>query len=187
MNRKTDDEIKRLCVEYNVDSYIINPDGSIDVDDSVVINVPNIREMELTFNKVSGSFYCDMLGLTSLKGSPREVGGYFDCSDNDLESLEHCPDIVHSHFNCERSGATIKSLEFFPSYIGGYIYLTTREFIEDESAYARLYAIYTSDKYPKYPVDASIDHLSYLFNLPGFIAWVATKNRIDTITAILEE
>lgn len=188
MTRKTNAEIAELCIKYHIDSYDINEDGSIDVYGDVIIGGfegSNSSELELTFNKVSGSFYCDLVGLTTLKGCPREVGSYFDCSDNNLTSLEYCPDIVHSHFSSERNGVT--SLDFFPSYIGGFIFIKSNVFVQDDSLYARLYSIYTDANYPKYPMDAMKDNLEELYQSEYFLRWVERKRRIDTIASIIED
>jgi hypothetical protein len=53
--------------------------------------------------KVTGNFFCNNLGLTSLKNCPvKIVDGTFSCVDNNLESLEGCPD-VKGNFWCDKN------------------------------------------------------------------------------------
>ncbi len=93
--------ISLICKQYGIENYTINSDGSIDVNGSVDLSFKNLTQLPLTFNKVSGYFYCSYNNLTSLKGSPRWVGGWFDCDHNNLTSLEFSPDYVGGWFSCE--------------------------------------------------------------------------------------
>lgn len=44
-------------------------------------------------------FFCYNLGLTSLKGCPKEVTGLF----NKLETLDYLPIKIGSHFSCSHN------------------------------------------------------------------------------------
>ena len=92
--------IHDICKKYKITNYTINDDGSIDVNGSVNLYNKGLTELPLTFNKVSGDFFCGRNNLTSLKGSPKWVGGYFNCNYNQLTSLEFSPDYVGLNFNC---------------------------------------------------------------------------------------
>lgn len=88
-------EIEAILREHRIlsDNYTINEDGSINVLGNVNFTKKSrsLLELPLNFNKVSGDFNCSWLGLTTLKGSPKEVGGTFNCSYNQLGSLEFAP------------------------------------------------------------------------------------------------
>ena len=106
-----DTEIDAICMEYEIENYTINSDGSIDVNGDVHLYNMILTEIPLKFGKVTGSFNCSSNYLTSLKGSPTEVGVSFDCSYNKLTSLEHCPTKT-KHFRCNDNNLT--SLEYSP-------------------------------------------------------------------------
>ena len=71
----------------------------------------------INFGKVTGTFDCYNLGLTSLKGAPIETGGEFNCSFNQLTSLEGVPQKVGGSFSC--SGNQLTSLKGAPQEVGG--------------------------------------------------------------------
>src|SRR5574343_1878259 len=88
------EDIDKICKQYNISNYTINPDGSsIDVNDCVDLNQENLTKLPLKFNKVNGWFDCDDNKLTSLEGSPIEVNGDFYCNYNNLTSFEFVPKI----------------------------------------------------------------------------------------------
>ncbi len=80
-------EIHDICKNYNIKNYIINPDGSIDVEGDVFISNKNLDKLPLKFNYVSGVFVCSNNRLTSLEGSPRKLGLKLYCSGNPLTTL----------------------------------------------------------------------------------------------------
>ena len=108
--------IEEICKKYGISNYVINDDGSIDVDGYVNINGFDLDELPLTFNKVTGIFDCDGNNLTSLEGSPQSVGGHFYCGYNKLTSLEGSPKYVTRTFHCANNNLT--SLEGSPESIG---------------------------------------------------------------------
>ena len=83
----TEQEIHIICENYNIKNYIINPDGSIDVEGDVFISNKNLDKLPLKFNYVSGVFVCSNNRLTSLEGSPRKLGLKLYCSGNPLTTL----------------------------------------------------------------------------------------------------
>jgi hypothetical protein len=113
--------IHDICKKYNIKNYTINDDGTIDVDGDVDLSGYDLSEIPLTFNKVSGYFYCSYNKLTTLKGSPKWIGSSFSCDRNQLTSLEFSPDYVGGDFNCRWNKLTDNYCE---SEIGGYFYTT---------------------------------------------------------------
>jgi hypothetical protein len=117
-------EIDKICKKYKIKKYIINPDGSIDVDDDVDLSYRELTKLPLKFNRVNGNFSCNNNQLTSLEGCPKEVCGSFGCSDNKLTNLIGCPNYVvgpFSSFYCYRNNLT--SLEGCPSdVVGSFLY-----------------------------------------------------------------
>ena len=109
--------IEEICEKYNIRNYIINDDGSIDVDGDVFIYDEGLTEIPLKFNKVTGSVNFIQNKLTSLEGCPKEVGSFFDCRDNKLTTLEGGPKSVGGDFHCGNNNLT--DLKGSPEEIGG--------------------------------------------------------------------
>ena len=114
------ESIDSICKKYRIYNYIINPDGSIDVDGDVNISYRNLTILPLKFNKVSGYFYCNNNQLTSLEGSPKEISRSFSCRYNQLTSLEGSPTKIGGGFYC--SGNKLTTLEGGPTKVGGYFF-----------------------------------------------------------------
>ena len=93
------EDITEICKEYNIRNYTINPDVSIDVNDTVNLSDKGLTKLPLKFNKVNGGFYCDYNKLATLEGSPKEVNGDFYCYKNKLTSFEFAPKIIRGYFN----------------------------------------------------------------------------------------
>ena len=86
----------------------------------------------INFGKVTGSFNCSRLGLTSLKGAPQTVGGYFGCSDNQLTSLKGAPQTVGGEFDCRDNGLT--SLRGAPQTVGNWFNCSENQLTSLEGA-----------------------------------------------------
>ena len=115
------ENIDKICKQYNIENYTINPDGTIDVNGEVGgVNLDYLRlkKLPLKFNKVNGWFDCGNNELITLEGSPIEVNGSFWCNFNRLTSFEFAPKIIRGGFDCENNN--IKTFEHFPSYIKYY-------------------------------------------------------------------
>jgi len=130
INKKEKKRIDSICKMYGIENYIINPDGSIDVDEDVDLMNMQLRRLPLLFNNISGSFHCTNNKLTSLEGSPTTVRGNFSCSSNKLASLKGSPNTINGDFYC--TGNELTSLNGGPMTIGGdyicsYNNLTTLE------------------------------------------------------------
>jgi len=65
-------KIDSICKKYGIKNYIINSDGSVDVDGDVSFKV-NLNKLPLKFGKVSGYFDCSYNFLTTLEGCPKWV------------------------------------------------------------------------------------------------------------------
>ena len=103
-------------------SWKLNNDGTYDVNGDVDLNeckqfINDDGKLTIKFNKVSRSFYCDHLNLTSLEGCPKEVGKDFYCTNNKLTSLEGAPEKVGGDFYC--SFNKLNSLKGAPKDVEG--------------------------------------------------------------------
>ena len=113
-----EEDIHEICKKYGIENYTVNPDGSIDVDDNVILSSKRLDKLPIRFNKVSGNFWCNDNQLTTLEGCPKEVGGEFYCQYNLLTTLEGCPKEVGGDFICSNNKLT--TLEGSPKEVGGY-------------------------------------------------------------------
>ena len=134
---KTDRSHKSLPAELNVpelnvkyelavraipNSWKLNSDGTYDVNGDVDLKKfkqfidPN-GKLTIKFNKVTGNFVCNTLGLTSLEGCPEKVDGDFECYYNNLTSLKGTPKKVGRNFDCSYN--ELISLEGCPEKVGG--------------------------------------------------------------------
>jgi len=131
-------QIRSLCVKYNIYDYTINDDGSIDVEHTVDLSyaLSNMSELPLKFNKVNGNFDCSNNNLETLEGSPKYVKNMFNCAYNKLTnlhfaskksesfvcnrnmitSLEGCPESVEKLFYCQENNLT--TLKGGPESVG---------------------------------------------------------------------
>ncbi len=107
----SEEEIHKICIEYNITNYTINTDGSIDVNNNVKLSHKNLNKIPLQFRNVSGFFDVYNNNLTSLKGSPIKCG-YFNCSRNLLTSLEYGPKEVIFQYDCYHN--LLKNLQHSP-------------------------------------------------------------------------
>ena len=101
-------EIHDICKKYNITNYSINPDGSIDVDESVYLSGKGLKRVPVKFNKVDGGFYCNNNNLTSLEGFPKHVSGNINLGTNQLTSLENSPIELGQYLYCYKN--PLKSL-----------------------------------------------------------------------------
>jgi hypothetical protein len=114
-------KIKKKCIQYKIENYTINPDGSIDVAGDVNLQQMKLAKLPLKFNKVSGNFYCQNNKLSSLAGSPISVGGDFNCSINHLVSLMDSPLKVNGNYICTNN--ILLNLVGCAEAIGGSLYV----------------------------------------------------------------
>ena len=129
-------EIDSICEKYNIKNYIINEDGSIDVDGDVDLCNKKLKVLPLKFRNVSGNFLCGCNYLTSLEGSPQSVGGNFNYAVNQLTSLVGCPQSIGGNFYCSSNQLT--SLEGGPQSIGSNFYCNNNQLTTLEGAPQRV-------------------------------------------------
>ncbi len=104
----SEQEIHDICKKYNITNYSINPDESIDVDETVYLSGKGLKRVPLKFNKVDGGFYCNNNNLTSLEGFPKHVSGNINLGTNQLTSLENSPIELGQYLYCYKN--PLKSL-----------------------------------------------------------------------------
>lgn len=119
------DEIHEICKIYKIVNYTINDDMSIDVNDNVNLFKLNLSELPLTFNIVNGkgNFNIMKAGLSTLKGSPREITSSFYCQFNNITDLSGGPDKVSYLYSC-RNNENLTSLKGLASHIDGSLNLS---------------------------------------------------------------
>jgi len=96
-NIQSKEEIKILLQKYNIKNYIINNDGSIDVNGDINLYNKKLTELPFKFGNVIGNFDCSHNQLTSLKGAPQIVYD-FHCSSNLLINLKGSPQEIGGSF-----------------------------------------------------------------------------------------
>jgi hypothetical protein len=117
-NIKSREEIEVLLKKYKIENYVINVDGSVDVDGDVKLYNKKLTKLPFKFSKVRGSFYCSGNQLVNLEGSPQIVEGNFNCDCNQLVNLVGAPQKVGIDFNCS-GNEQLTSLEGVPEFLGG--------------------------------------------------------------------
>jgi hypothetical protein len=127
---ESNEDIHYMCKKYEIEDYIINEDGSIDVRDDV--NLSQIIKLNevifrnvLRFRNVIGDFDCTYNKLSSLKFKnqmipPISINGDFFGGYNNLTSLEGSPISVGGSFFCNDNKLT--SLEGITQRISDNIY-----------------------------------------------------------------
>jgi len=109
--------IKQWLDECKITKYSINPDLSIDVNETFSIYrmfqyvLENKLPDYIQFNNVYGHCNFTESGLTTLKGSPRYVQGFFSCSRNKLESLDYAPNEIEGIFYCYENKITQSEID----------------------------------------------------------------------------
>lgn len=116
------DKILDFCNSYNIENFVINRNGVVDVDGSVNIQGLKSERIPISFGIVTGDFNCnDSKSLIDLEGSPKIVGGSFYCISSELNTIKGCPENIGNNFALSINN--IKKIDFFPKEIGGSIYL----------------------------------------------------------------
>jgi len=107
-------KIKKWCKEMWIDFYYINDNLTIDVTDSVDLNMADMYPDRghhkgfhgdelpdyIQFNAVYGDFECQSSGLKTLRGVPYYVKGNFYTSSNRLTSFKYAPKQIDGDFYC---------------------------------------------------------------------------------------
>jgi len=121
ISESNEEKIHEICEDLYIKNYVINNDGSIDVDGDVHISGildPEMTKLPLKFNRVNGDFDCSNNSLETLEGAPAFVDGDFDCSHNYIETLEGGIKEVKGVFDC--SFNLLENLEGGPESVVAY-------------------------------------------------------------------
>jgi hypothetical protein len=114
--------IKKICLQYQIDNFWINPNGSIDVDGDVDLFSTNLAILPIKFGRVMGDFNVQNNLLSTLYGAPVAVGGNFNCYHNRLTNLIGSPKWVGADFFCYKN--QLVSLEGSPKVVRGSYYIS---------------------------------------------------------------
>jgi len=120
-NLKNDEDLSNYRLDdVVVGTYVIDKDGTVDVDGDVILSKKGanwtMETLPYKFGKVTGYFDCSDSQLTSLKNSPDEVGKDYSCMFLDLKDLKGSPRIVGGNFYCNMCNLT--SLKYGPDIVG---------------------------------------------------------------------
>ncbi len=99
LSKKQLNLIHDYCLEWDIEEYKINQDGSIDVNQDVDILYAGVTSLPFKFNTIHGNFSFTSSRIENLENMPNVVNGNFDISDNHLTSLEGCPRIIKGDFD----------------------------------------------------------------------------------------
>jgi hypothetical protein len=104
-------------------TYKIDPvTGVVDVTGDVSL-IRQVKQLGVTFGKVSGDFVCSRKMLETLVGSPKKVGERYYCSGNLLTSLLGAPEHVGTDFYCVGNNQ-LTSLEGLPETLKGVFFVS---------------------------------------------------------------
>ncbi len=126
-----DYSLRKDLEKHFIKNYIVNEDGSIDVNGDVIMYGKCYNKIPFLFNKISGCFKINDNNLISLKNCPKYIGDHFNCSYNKLESLEYGPEYVHTFYICKHNELeTLKGCveEVYGKFDCSYNDLTSLEF-----------------------------------------------------------
>ena len=134
LEKKKDIKKQRLLKEFTLNPSTNRYDcgWSLDTSDLKYLISEDGNGFTINFGVIKGGFYCQDLGLTSLKGAPQTVDGDFNCSYNELTSLEGAPQEVGGHFSCISNKLT--SLKGAPQTVGGWFDCSYTELTSLEGA-----------------------------------------------------
>lgn len=129
MPKKVINTIEQICIQYQIENYSINPDGSIDVDGNVDLSSRNLFILPLKFRRVLGNFNVQNNQLTNLYGSPIAVGGNFNSFNNQLTNFTNGPKWVGGDLYAYNN--KLASLEGSPDEVVGNYYISGNEYLEN--------------------------------------------------------
>lgn len=90
----------------NFDMIEINDDLTIDFKSNVWMSNVEMTHFNNKYGKISGSFTCANVGLTTLEWSPHTVTNGFNCATNKLTSLVGGPTFVSGNYLCSKNKLT---------------------------------------------------------------------------------
>lgn len=107
--------IKDFLKESKIENYIINEDGSIDIDGFSSIYI-NLNDFPIKIKSVQGTLIYHA-EVSNLKGCPQYISGNFLCRHNKLNSFEGGPKFIGGSLICDNNNIT--SFEGFPEKVNG--------------------------------------------------------------------
>jgi hypothetical protein len=109
-------DIREYLESHAIEDYIINGNGTVDVDGDVDIGYSStLGYIPVKFGRVDGDFNCQNMGLKTLKNTPDVVTGGFYCQENDITSLEHLPKEIGKWIDISEND--LKSFEVCPTEV----------------------------------------------------------------------
>jgi len=112
-------EIEQWLNEHYIKNYTIHENLVVDVDGDVDLANCELTNIPVSFNSVTGGFYCEKNHLISLHNSPLTVGKHFYCYKNKITSLQYSPRTVGGDLHFDNN--KVESLQYFPDSIGSQI------------------------------------------------------------------
>ncbi len=114
--------IEEICNWYKIENYLMNQDGSIDVDGNVDLSSRDLTHLPLRFRRIMGHFNINNNQLITLYGGPIAVGGNFNCFNNELIDFKGAPKWIggdfYSYFN------KLTSLKGSPDAVAGNYFIS---------------------------------------------------------------
>ena len=112
-----DDKISEFCDKHHIYDYTINDDHTIDIEQSVDIQLSDgIEELPFKINKVEGNFQIRSSNLTSMYNFPNEIDGDLNIYNSNIKNLDYLP-IKFKNLNLFDNKIT--SLKGLPEHIHG--------------------------------------------------------------------
>lgn len=84
-------KLKKICKKYLIDEYVINKDGSIDVNTDLFLSNKNISNFKIKFNKIDGSLFISNNFFKNFKNFPNIINGDLYMNNNMFENLNGIP------------------------------------------------------------------------------------------------
>ena len=102
-------------------SYVIQPDGTVDVDGNLESHHSSLHQLQVKFGTVTGNMNFSRMPLAHLHGFPHTVGGNVSVARTHIKSLEGAPTRVEGNFwayGCKN----LKTLVGGPHHVGKSFY-----------------------------------------------------------------
>ena len=97
------DGIIKICKNNNFKSFVINTNGTVDVNSDVDLSNKNLIKLPVKFNTINGSFYCNNNKFETLEDFPKKIDGDFDCSSNKLMVLYGFPEYFNGQLTIKNN------------------------------------------------------------------------------------
>ncbi len=172
--------IKKWCASTDISKYTINSDGSIDVDQNVIIDFNRVDGLPHKFNIINGDFITDHNELTNMDNMPNIVNGDFSIAINNITSLEGCPKYIKGDFSFNNNYGLSST------YVGNYDVIVDGEFFAYDCGF--------EDEFEKVIINqedgqTENEKLRIIFKYQRhFEIWVKSESlKIDNFNDLLQE